>query len=213
MKQILGLILCIGFSLPILAQSDAKSKAILDKVSKVTKTYKTIKLSYSLSIASPGNNPINQKGEAYLKGDKYFIDMPDQSIFCNGTRVWTLIKDDNECYVADVDEDDEDFIKPSKLLTIWEKGFTFKYSKEMTYKGKSVHEIYLYPNDAKSSKYHTIILKIDKATNQVVHVHIKGKDGTHMKYSLSSFEKNITIPDSQFEFNKAKHPGVTIIEE
>ena len=213
MKNILGFILLLGLSLPSIGQTDAKAKAILDNVSKVTKTYKTIKLSYSLSITSPGNSPINQKGEAYLKGDKYFIKTPDQSIFSNGLKVWTLIQSDNECYVSDVDEEDDDFIKPSKLLRIWEKGFTYKYSKEMDYKGKKVHEIFLYPKDKKNSKYHTIILKIDKVKNQVVHVHVKGKDGTHMKYSLTSFEKNISIPDSKFIFNKAKYPGVTVIEE
>ncbi len=213
MKNILGIVLFLGLSLPSFGQTDSKAKEILDNVSKITKTYKTIKLSYSLSIVAPGNNPINQKGEAYLKGDKYYIKTPDQSIFSNGVKIWTLIKSDNECYVSDVDEDEDGFVKPSKLLTIWEKGFTFKYSKEMTYKGKKVHEIFLFPKDKKNSKYHTIILKIDKTKNQVVHVHIKGKDGTHMKYSLNTFEKNITIPDSKFIFNKAKHPGVAVIEE
>ena len=211
MKSILGFILLVGMSLPVIGQTDTKAKGILDKVSEATKTYKTIKLGYSLSINAPGNSPINQKGEAFLKGDKYYVKTADQTIFSNGERVWTVVED--ECYVSDVDEDDDDFVQPSKLLTIWEKGFTFKYSKEMTYKGKSVHEIFLYPKDKKNSKYHTIILKIDKAKNQVVHVHIKGKDGTHMKYSLNSFEKNISIPDSKFEFVKAKFPGITVIED
>lgn len=213
MKRIAGLFLFVGLSLPLLAQTDAKAKAILDKVSAVTKSYKTIKLSYNLSIVSPGSSPVNQKGEAYLKGDKYFIKTPDQSIMSNGVKVWTLITEDNECYVRDVDEEDDDLAKPSELLTIWEKGFTYKYSKETTYKGRAVHEIFLYPKNKQTSKYHTVILKIDKAKHEVVHVHIKGKDGTHLKYSLNKFEKNVTIPDSKFVFVKAKHPGVAVIEE
>lgn len=213
MKRILGLILFVGLITPTFGQTDTKAKSILDKVSHVTKTYKTIKLSYNLSIVTPEGSPITQKGTAYLKGDKYYVSTPDQAIMSNGVNIWTYIKSDNECYVRDADEDDDDFLKPSKLLTIWEKGFNFKYSKQTTYKGKAVEEIYLFPKDKSDSKYHTIILKIDPVKNQVVHVHIKGKDGTHMKYSMGAFQTNISIADAQFVFSKAKHPGVTIIEE
>lgn len=213
MKRILGLILFIGIAAPSFGQTDARAKGILDKVSAVTRTYKTIKLSYNLSILSPEGSPISQSGEAFLKGDKYVVTTPDQTIMSNGVKIWTYLKSDNECYVRDADEDDEDFLQPSKLLTIWEKGFTFKYSKQTEYKGKKVEEIYLYPKDKAKSKYHTIILKVDTHKYQVVHVHIKGKDGTHMKYSMSDFQTNIAIADSEFVFEKAKHPGVTVIEE
>jgi outer membrane lipoprotein-sorting protein len=148
-----------------------------------------------------------------MKGDKYFLTLPDQDIYCNGTTVSTYIKDDNECYVSDVDEMDSDMVQPSQLLTIWENGFTYKYSKELTFSGKQVHEILLYPKDKKNSKFHTIVVRIDKAKNEVVYAHIKGKDGTHMKYTLSKLVKNISIPDTKFVFNKAKHPGVEITEE
>ena len=213
MKRLFGLILFIGLTAPSFGQTDAKSKAILDKVSAATKTYKTIKLTYNLSIISPEGSPISQKGEAMLKGDKYLVSTPDQTMMSNGVKIWTYIKSDNECYVRDADEEDDDFLQPSKLLTIWEKGFTFKYSKQTEYQGKKVEEIYLYPKDKKNSKYHTIILKIDTDKNRVVHVHIKGKDGTHMKYSMGNFQTNTPIADSEFVFEKAKHPGVTIIEE
>ncbi len=213
MKKILGIFLIAVISLPVIGQTDTKAKSILDKVSAVTKTYKTIKLTYSLSITTPEGNPINQKGSAYLKGDKYVIETSDQTIISNGVNVWTYIKSDNECYLSEVDEDDEDVMKPSEMLRIWEKGFTFKYMKEMDYKGKKVHEINLYPKNKAKSKYHTIVIKIDKVKNQVVNVHIKGKNGSHMKYNLNKLEQNMSISDSKFIFNKAKYPGVTIIEE
>ena len=213
MKTILG-ILFIGLTaFGTTAQTDTKAKAILDKVSKQTKEYKTVIVDFSVTITSPNNTPIKQKGKAYMKGDKYYLSMPDQEIFSNGVKVWTYIKEDNECYVSDIEDAEDDVIRPSELLTIWEKGFTYKYSKEMTYAGKQVHEIFLYPKDKKSSKYHTIVIRIDKTKNEVVYAHIKGKDGVHMKYSLTKLVKNTTIPDSKFTFVKSKYPGVEIIEE
>ena len=214
MKKILGLILFGTLSLQASAQVDTKAKAILDKVSKQTKAYKTVTVDFSMTITSPEGAPVKQKGKAYMKGDKYYLSMPDQEIFSNGTKVWTYIKEDNECYVSEIeDAESDDVIQPSELLTIWEKGFTYKYNKEMTYAGKTVHEIYLYPKYKKKSKYHTIIVRIDKAKNEVVYAYIKGKDGVNMKYSLTKLVKNTDIADSKFTFNKSKYPGVKIIEE
>jgi len=213
MKAVLG-ILFLGLTVfGATAQVDTKAKSILDKVSKLTKTYKTISVDFSMTITSPEGSPIKQKGKALMKGDKYFLTLPDQEIYCDGKTVSTYIKDDNECYVSDIDDTESDMVQPSELLTIWEKGFTYKYSKELTFAGKQVHEILLYPKDKKNSKYHTIVIRIDKAKNEVVYAHIKGKDGVHMKYTLSKLIKNTTIPDTKFVFNKSKYPGVEITEE
>ncbi len=213
MKAVLGILFLGLTTFGASAQVDTKAKAILDKVSALTKTYKTISVDFSMIITSPEGNPIKQKGKALMKGNKYFLTLPDQDIYCDGVTVSTYVKEDNECYMSDVEEDGSDMVQPSELLTIWEKGFTYKYSKELTFAGKQVHEILLYPKDKKNSKYHTIVIRIDKAKNEVVYAHIKGKDGTHMKYTLSKLIKNISIPDAKFVFNKAKHPGVEITEE
>lgn len=212
MKKLLSLLL-ISTSVFAFSQVDTKAKAILDKVSAQTKDYKTVVVEFSLNITSPEGNPINQKGKAYLKGDKYYLSLPDQEVFCDGNNVWTYIKDENECYLTAVDESDKNAIKPSELLTVWEKGFDYKYSQETTFQGKAVHEIFLYPKNKKESKFHTVIVRIDKEKNEVVFVHIKGKDGVHMKYNLLKLDPNTPINDTQFTFNKAKYPGVKIIEE
>jgi len=213
MKTVLGILFLGLTAFGATAQVDAKAKAILDKVSKLTKTYKTITVDFSMTITTPGGSPIKQKGKAFMKGDMYMLTLPDQDIYCDGKTVSTFIKEDNECYVSDVEDLESDMVQPSELLTIWENGFTYKYSKELTFAGKQVHEILLYPKDKKNSKYHTIVVRIDKAKNEVVYAHIKGKDGTHMKYTLSKLIKNTTILDSKFVFNKSKYPGVEITEE
>lgn len=213
MKAVLGILFLGLTAFGATAQVDAKAKAILDKVSKITKTYKTVTVDFSMVISSPDGSPIKQKGKAMMKGDKYFLTLPDQDIYNDGKTVSTYIKEDNECYVSNVEDMESDMVQPSELLTIWEKGFTYKYSKELTFAGKKVHEIILYPKNKKKSKYHTIIIRIDKVKNEVVYAHIKGKDGVHMKYTLSKLIKNTPISDAKFVFDKSKHPGVEITEE
>ena len=63
MKALLG-ILFLGLTVfGATAQVDAKAKAILDKVSKLTKTYKTISVDFSMTVTSPDGSPIKQKGK------------------------------------------------------------------------------------------------------------------------------------------------------
>jgi outer membrane lipoprotein-sorting protein len=213
MKNIFALLFIALTTLSVTAQTDTKAKAILDKVSQQTKAYKTVIVDFSVTIKAPDQSPIKQSGKAYMKGDKYYLKMPDQEIFSNGIKVWTFLKEDNECYVTNINDAEDEMVKPSELLTIWEKGFTYKYNKQMTYNGKTVEEIYLYPKDKKGSKFHTIIIRIDPAKNQVVYAHIKGKDGVHTLYNLSKLVTDQSIDDNLFTFNKNKYPGVTVIEE
>lgn len=214
MKKCLGILMAVLFVGTAFAQED-KAKAILDKVSSKTNGYKSIVISFDLIISSADNgDPIREKGKAYLKGDKYKIELADQDIYCDGETITTHLKEDSECYTQAVAETQEDgIVSPNDMLTIWEDGYKYKYIKETTYKGKAVHHINLFPKDAKNSKFFAVILKIDKAKNEVLSVLIKGKDGNNMKYDLTKFEKDVELPESTFVFDRSKHPDVECFDE
>lgn len=213
MKRGIGILLAILFVGTVFGQ-DEKAKAILDQVSKKTNSYKSIVISFSLTISGTEGDPITENGKAYLEGDKYKVELSDQDIYCDGVTIATHLKEDKECYISSVaDSEDDGMVSPTKLLTIWEDGYRYKYIEETTFKGKAVHHINLFPKDPAKSKFHTIILKIDKEKNEVVSVFVKGKDGTNMRYTLTSFEKDVAIPASTFVFNRAKHPDVDCFDE
>lgn len=192
---------------------DEKAKKILDEISAKTKTYETMIFDFTVVLTADGE-PITQQGKIYIKGEKYFLSLTDQEIYCDGTTITTYLKQDNECYTRKVaDVEPGEIVSPSQLLTIWEDGYKYKYIQETTYADRPAHEIHLYPNDPAKSKFHTVILKIDAERNEVVFFMVKGKDGSNTKYKISKFEKNVAIADAKFIFDKAKHPGVVCQEE
>jgi outer membrane lipoprotein carrier protein len=213
MKKIATLLFSLMFIAVGFTQAD-KAKDILDKVSAKTKGYKSIAIDFTLTITGSDMDPIKQNGKAYLEGEKYKVELADQDIYCDGKTITTHLKLDKECFTTPVSEnEDGGMVSPTKLLTIWEKGFTYKYIKETTLDGKAAHHINLFPKDPAKSKFHTVILKVDKETNEIKTVYIKGKDGTNMKYVLTKFEKNGTIPASTFTFDRSKHPDVECYDE
>ena len=193
---------------------DDKAKTILDEISLKTKGYKTMYIEFEVVITNPEMDPKTQTGKVWIKGEKYMLSLTDQEVYSDAETITTYLKEDNECYtrsVADVEEGE--IVSPSQLMTIWEEGYKYKYIQETTYAERPAHEIHLFPKDPAKSKFHTIILKIDKAKNEIVFIMVKGKDGTNMKYKLSKFDKDIEISDSKFIFDRAKHPGVVCQEE
>ena len=193
---------------------DSKAQGILDKLSNKMKGEKSFYVEFSANIKnSSAGTDESETGKGWVSGNKYYASFGDNTIISNGVKTWTIVKEEKAVYETDADEDDEESINPKKLMTIWESGFKNKYVKETTLNGETVHVINLYPKSAGSVEYHTIILYISKADNELKKVVMKMKDGTVMTYRLTKYEANPTISDSKFVFNKAKYPGYTVIKD
>lgn len=196
------------------AQQDAKSKQVLDAVSKKTKSYPAIYAEYKMHMKSDADK-IDESftGKVWIKGDKYVLEAQGQKIYSDGESLWRYVKEDNEVEVDNVpDEDDEESISPSKLLTIYETGFKHKYMGEKNINGQATHLINLFPMNPEEKPFHTLKMEVNKAQNQITKMIQKGKDGTDITYTIQKFDGSKDIPDSKFKFNKASFPGVEVID-
>lgn len=184
---------------------DAKAKKILDALSTKTKSYSTIKASFTKTLIKKDKSKTEMKGKIQTKGSKYILDIPGHTIYCNGTTVWDYISDANEVQVTDMESDDN-AINPSTIFTIYEKGFKYKFAGE----DGATQIINLYPTNPDKKKYHTIKLSIDKNKNQITSVTMLMKDGAKVIFTIDSFLGNSDIPDAEFTFDAKKFPGVFI---
>lgn len=193
---------------------DAKSQGILDKLSTKMKAQKSFYIEFSASIknATSGTDE-SETGKGWVKGNKFYASYGENTIISNGAKTWTIVKEEKSVYETDANENDEESMNPKKLMTIWESGFKNKYEKEDKLNNEAVHVIYLYPKNPAKADYHTIILYISKASNDLKKAVMKSKDGTVMTYSLNKFTSNPEIEDSKFVFDIKKYPGYTLIKD
>lgn len=207
-----SLILCIT-ALAQTQETDPKAKAILDKLSAKTKAFSSITANFNSSLDNKkANLKVNQKGSLRLKGNKYKVELDDYLIINDGTTAWTYTKESNEVQVDDAAElKGGNSIKPSEIFTIWEKGFKYKYEKEVTIAGAKCDIIKLFPKDNKRN-FHTIILTINKTKMEVQGVEVLGKGGEIYTYTVTKFQPNLALVDTDFQFNKTKYPGVEVID-
>jgi outer membrane lipoprotein carrier protein len=213
MKKLILLFIAVSFANYNYAQ-DAKAKAILDDLSKNTKTYKSISASFSF-VSEDKNKKVGEKqdGSIIVKGTKYKVEIAGQTIICDGKTIWTYLKESNEVQINNFDPNEsEDKITPTNIFTIYEKGFKYEFEKEESVKGVITQKIKLFPNDPKKKNYHTAILSIDKAKKQVTALKVLGKDGSVSNYTVKKFTANAAVDDKTFSFNKASFPGIEVID-
>jgi|SRR5690554_1725987 len=210
MKKQLSILLTLLLGSSILTFGQ-DAKGILDKLSEKASTYKSIKAVFEYKMLNTMDQiDETQKGSIFTQGEKYHINIASQEIISDGKTVWTVIPEAEEVQINNVPEEDEsDFISPTNILKLWEKGFKYKYDKEATLNGKQVHIINLYPEQPEDKSYHTIKLFINKNEMEPAQIVIKGKDGTDFTYVIKSFETNLVVPKGTFTFN---NPAYEVID-
>jgi outer membrane lipoprotein-sorting protein len=212
MKLLFTLFVFISLSF-ISTGQDAKSQAILDKLSVKLKSHTSFYVEFSAIIKNSATKTNeSETGKGWVKSNKYCASFGDNTIISNGIKTWTIVKEEKLVYESDADEEEES-INPRKLMTIWETGFKNKYGKESSLNGEIVHSIYLYPKNPKSVDYHTIIVYISKSKNELKKVIMRSKDGTELTYKLTKYTPNVKVSDSQFVFESKKYPGYTVIKD
>jgi outer membrane lipoprotein-sorting protein len=209
MKKISLLLMLVltGITAQLKAQT---SKEILDKLSAKAKTFKTITSDFTSTLNNPkaGINQTNT-GSVKVKGSKYYVNMGDYQIWCDGKTVWNYNKSDNSVTIDNLEDVKDGGFDPSEMFTIWEKNFKHEMKNaNATVDGVNCYQIALNPNDAKNKSYHTITLYIDKAKMEVFKVEVKTRENATITYKIKNFKSTNELPDTDFNFNKSKFPGV-----
>lgn len=196
-------------------EQDPKAKAILDDLSKLTKTYKTITSDFVLTMYSKDKKQTEkQAGKVVVKGQMFKLDIPGNAIVCDGKTIWNHNKDAKEVTIKTFDATNNDQLNPSKIFTIYETGYKYKYEKEEKVGTVLCHAIDLFPTtDQQKKKYHTIKIYIDKVKKQVVQMKVLMKDGTMSIYDIKAFKPNLEIPDASFVFDTKPFKADQIIDE
>ena len=194
---------------------DIKAKGILDKLSAKTKTYTSMSADFEYTMKNVAEDiEESQSGSLVTQGEKYNLEIAGQKIISDGKTVWTVLDEAEEVQINDVPDADEreDYISPTKILTLWEKGFKYKYDKSMTLNGAEVDVINLFPEKADEQSFHTIKIYVNKDKMQVDQIDIKGKDGTDFVYTIRTFKTNENIAENTFMFSTAKNPTYDVID-
>ncbi len=192
---------------PAIAQKDKRAGDILDAMSKKYKTYKTYQASFAFT--ADGASPF--KGDLTVKDQKFRLKLGGQEVFNDGKTMSTYIKESNEVNLQDYDGGANSDFNPSRIYSIYKKGFNYRFIGEQKLAGKPVDVIELTP-EKKNTQVAKIQISVDKADKSVRSWQITDKTGKKTAYAISKFTPNVAVTDSYFVFDKTKYPGVEVVD-
>ena len=203
MKKSILILICYPF---FLFSQENKAKSILDLLSKKTKSYSSIKAEFTNTFSNTITDlNESQSGTIYLKENAYKLELESQIIISDGETNWIYLIDEEEVNITEID-DEENELNPSKIFTIYEDGYNYKFINE----GSNVYHINLIPIE--SSPFSKVELFINKHKMQISSFNMIDKQGSNYKYTIDSFETNIEFNNNFFIFNTKEYPEVEVID-
>lgn len=195
------------------AQNSGEAKALLDEVYNKAESYDNIVIDfkYVLSNADAGINQ-ETRGDVTLEGDKYIGDILGAKLLFDGSKVYTIVPENQEVTIEDQSED-ENALTPAKMLTFYREGHNFEMDILQNVNGRKIQYVKLMPMDT-DSETESILLGIDAETKHIYKIIEKGKNGTTTTITVNSFKTDQPLSETLFTFDRAKYEddGYYIIE-
>lgn len=203
MKKVLLLLLLV--STVTFAQSKGDAKALLTEVSEKVKSYDNIAIDFKYVLENTDENIKQEtRGDVTMQKDKYKLNILGITRIFDGTTLYSISPGDEEVTISKENSEEENSITPSKMLSFYEDGFTYKMDIVQNVKGRKIQYVKLVPIDSNSEiKY--ILLGIDSQTKHIYNLIEIGKNGTKTTLTVNSFKTNEPISKSLFTFDKSKY--------
>jgi len=198
------------FTINLAFSQDELAKQILDDLSEKGESYTDITAEFTLNFSNSEQEiDEDSEGKIWIKEDMYKLDMSSNlSIINNGETLWYFMKDVPEVQIMENDREDE--MNPSKIFTIYERGYKYEYKGSDVINSDSVHKIDLYPNE--SGIISLVTLYIDAKRTELIKIKIIEKGGGSTTYTITKFITNSDIPTSTFNFKSKDYPNIEVID-
>ncbi len=214
MKKLFSLI-CITVlsATTTMAQSSNEAKALLEEVYSKVKSYDNIVIDFKY-VLNNKEAGINQetRGNVTLEGEKYVADLFGAQQIFDGSKVYTVVPENQEVTIEDKSED-ENALTPAKMLTFYREDHSYEMGELKTIEGKKIQYVTLTPMDT-DSETESILLGVDAETKNIYQVIEKGQNGTTTTYTVNSFKTDQSLSETLFTFDEKKYEddGYYIIE-
>ncbi|WP_245586288.1 LolA family protein [Olivibacter sitiensis] len=195
------------------SQTGSVAQKLMQEVGQKYNGYSKLKLDFSLKVTDKKQqNTFGDDGVAFLdlKADKYKVDMADQTIISDGKSQWSILKEEREVQLTEVDHNDQS-ISPANLFTFYDKGFKSTLAKDEKLGATVLKVVDLSPMDTKR-QYSKIRLRINNATKEIYDATVFDKSGSMYTYTIKKLQTAANIGNEVFTYDKSKYPQYELVD-
>ena len=202
-KNIIACLFLLFVTQAVTAQNNAE--ALIRVLVNQVKSHQNMEMKFSYQISPDEKTLIDaQKGKAWLQGDAYKIELPEQQTISDGKTIWSYLVDDEEVLVSNATEGTDN--TPLKLLTSLDKNYAATLT-NIDAQGNAVIEL-----ANPKGQYKRITLKINAKKTELKNVDIYMEDGSKVMITIEEIKFDQQLDDKFFTFDAKKHPNVDVID-
>jgi outer membrane lipoprotein-sorting protein len=204
MKKLVLLIVLVFSTSVSNAQDSAKAKTLLDDVYAKITAYENIFVDFKY-VLNNTEADINQetRGDVTLKGDKYLFNIFGTQQLYDGSKVYTVVPENEEVTIENKSED-ENALTPSKMLTFYNEGHTYTWDILQNLQGRKIQYVKLVPMDT-NAEIKSILMGVDAETKHIYKLIYSGDNGTTTTITVNSFKTNQPLSKTLFTFDESKY--------
>lgn len=178
--------------------ADSRSDAMLKELSQKITLLGNYRVEFTVS--AEGNSV---EGQYIVSGDKYYMDIGDIEVVCDGKTKYEINHFDDEVIIDNVDPKDRNILSnPTRAFDFADESFTHTYKGEVDEGGNVCNVILLEPRD-KGTSLIGVTLLINKTTGlpYMLKYLADGLDG-EVEVSILKITPDVKVPASRFTFDR-----------
>jgi len=187
------------------AQDTTKARTLLNEVSSKVKSYDNMMIDFKYTLENSAENMSQEtRGDVSINGDKYVLNLMGTTQIFDGKKIYTIIPEDQEINISNYVAEDNNNITPSKMLTFYQEGYTYKWDITQDIKGRKIQYIKLTPIDS-NADVKNILLGIDSQTKHIYNLIQTQDNGTKITITIKSFKTNQPLAKTLFTFKEDRY--------
>ena len=196
------LLIIVIFSLNINAQNDPRAEKLLAKVSNKIDSAKSYKIDFKYTLENKLEG-INQDadGTVTIQGDNYLLNFMGITQICDSNNIYSIVPENEEVIISSIEEEEEQTIKPSKLLNFYREGYLILWDKLQSDYDNKTQFVKLIPSNS-NSDIDYLLLGINISNNNISKLIEIGKNKTKTILNVSSIVFDPVLEKDIFIFNE-----------
>ena len=203
-------------SAAVIAQQDPAAKSLLDKFTDRAESSYPVEIHFNYTYESQADDESrSETGTVLINKERFRLKMNSMEVYCDGVTFWNFLPQQNEVYISDPEDasGQDDFLlsDPSRIFTFYDENFKYRYNGEGQADGTAVYEIDLFPFDLEKP-YHTIRLRINTDSYQLVSIQTFEKQGVIHTISVTGYSTDKNLNEEAFVFHPELYPDIEIVD-
>lgn len=202
-----NIIACIAFlfaAQAVSAQNNAETfiRLLVNQL----KSHKNVEMAFNYQISPDEKTVIEgQKGQAWLQGEAYKVELADQHTLSDGKTIWTYLIGDEEVMISNATDGVDN--TPLKLLTSLDESYVATLSGMDPQSGTATVEL-----ANPKGQYKRVTLKINMKKTELKSADIYMEDGSKAVITIEEMKFDQELGEKFFTFDTKKHPKVDVID-